>query len=102
VSYFSLPHVRRVASPSWVLDRRCGVTAGRAATRAAPLRAALAEAGPPSTGRALRTRVATRVAVGRARGPHQRREHGPHPCGRGPRMRCATGPSAVSAQSHSN
>jgi hypothetical protein len=52
-----------------------------------------------------------RVVVDRARGPRQRkrREHGPRPMwpwavhsrGRGPRPRCATGPSAVSAQWHS-
>jgi hypothetical protein len=41
MSYLPLPHARWVASPSWVLDRcclrrlrRCGVAAGRAATRA--------------------------------------------------------------------
>jgi hypothetical protein len=50
-----------------------------------------------------------RVAVDCARGPRQRREHGPCPTwlwavrshGRGPRPRCATGPSVVSAQWHS-
>jgi hypothetical protein len=41
MSYFFLPHVRRIASPLWVLDRcrlRClrryGIAAGRAVTRA--------------------------------------------------------------------
>jgi hypothetical protein len=32
-----------------------------------------------------------RVAVGRARGPRQRREHGPHPRGHGPCARMAMG-----------
>jgi hypothetical protein len=52
------------------------------------------------------SQAAPRVAVGRAREPRQRREHGPRPTwpwavrprGRGPHPHCATGPIAVSAQ----
>jgi hypothetical protein len=81
VSYFSLPHVRRVTSPSWVVDRRhlrCLCRRSRHDARpglvtapacAAPSRAALAEAG--LTSRAAHT------------------DHAP--CGRGPRTRCARG-----------
>jgi hypothetical protein len=91
VSYFLLPHARRVASPPWVLDRRrlrhlhrCGVTAGHTATCArraviaptcaAPSRATQAEADPAS------------AAARCTHGPRQRR-------GRGPRTRYARGPS---------
>jgi hypothetical protein len=90
VSYFLLPHARRVASPPWVLDRRRlrhlrrRVTCARRAVtalactvrpesgdrsgvgRAAPSRAAQAEASPASAGHALRTRAAHAVHVGQA------------------------------------
>jgi hypothetical protein len=100
VSYHFHPHTRRVASPPWVLERRrllhlrrCSIAGGRAATRAwrvvtapacahvlrraAPSRAAQAEAGPPSHGpRAL------------CAGPGQR-------YGRGPRALCTRAEPAL-------
>jgi hypothetical protein len=112
---YLLPHARRVAAPSWVLDRRhlrhlhrCGVAAGHAATRAwravtAPACAALRHAVAGRTGRgrpgkrrpsAAPTGCARAVKTGRTRCPRglsRRRE-------RGPRVHCASGLSAVSAQ----
>jgi hypothetical protein len=86
MSYLPLPHARRVASPSWVLDRRrlhrlhrCSIATDHAATRArerwmllraprcaAPSWAAQAEASPASAGRSLRTWAARAMRVGRA------------------------------------
>jgi hypothetical protein len=68
VSYLLLPHARRVALPSWVLDRRClrrlqrcGVAAGRTATRARERdRSDVRRAAPRVAGRAGRGRPGKR------------------------------------------
>jgi hypothetical protein len=74
VSYRLHPHARWVASPPWVLERRdarpeSGDRSG-VHSRAAPSRAAQAEAGPASRG-----------ARAQCTGPSRR-------CGRGPRALC--------------
>jgi hypothetical protein len=74
VSYLLLPHGRRVVSPPFAspppLWHRRRPESGDRSGCAAPSRATQAEAGPASAGRALRTRAAPRVAVGRARAVH--------------------------------
>jgi hypothetical protein len=92
VSYLLLPHARRVASPSWVLDHRrlcrlhyCGVAAGRDACPGAvtaPACTALRRAAVGPTGRGWPSKRRLRAA-----------HMGHAPRGRGPRTRCARGPS---------
>jgi hypothetical protein len=83
----------------------CASAVSSLARRAAPLPCAARCAGRPSWA----AHAAPAEAVGRARGPRQRHEHGSRlawpwavrPCDCGPHPHCVTGPSAVSTQWHS-